>query len=130
MRLDCLQGLVSGDTLTVAATGVFDNKNAGLGKTVTLTSTYGGADRGNYVITDQPTASANITPLTLAMTYAGVSRVYDGTASATVTADPTNRVTGDSLSVNVGAATFRQVGTSAGSVVRTLAPGRISILVV
>ena len=101
-------GLVGGDIVTVAATGVFDNKNAGLGKTVTLSSTYGGADRGNYVITDQPTASADITPLTLSMTYTGVNRVYDGTAGAVVTATATNKVSGDNLLVNVGTAAFRE----------------------
>ena len=46
-------GLVSGDTLTGTYSGVFDNANVGTGKTVTITSSYGGADVNNYTITDQ-----------------------------------------------------------------------------
>jgi filamentous hemagglutinin family protein len=55
-------GLFAGDDLTVAATGTFDNKNVGDGKTVTLSSSYGGADVGNYTITGQASTTANITP--------------------------------------------------------------------
>jgi filamentous hemagglutinin family protein len=57
-------GLVHGDAVAVSATGVFDNKNAGTGKTVALTSHYLGADTGNYVITDQATTTADITATT------------------------------------------------------------------
>ena len=46
-------GLVSGDTLTGTYSGVFDNANVGTGKTVTITSSYGGTDVNNYTITDQ-----------------------------------------------------------------------------
>ncbi|WP_313675150.1 YDG domain-containing protein, partial [Mycolicibacterium sp.] len=54
------QGLILGDDLQLSATGVFADRHAGADKVVTLTSTYGGADRVNYAITDQPTAMANI----------------------------------------------------------------------
>jgi filamentous hemagglutinin family protein len=57
-------GLINGDAVAVSATGVFDNKNAGTGKTVTLTSHYLGADTGNYAITDQATTTADITATT------------------------------------------------------------------
>ena len=33
-------GLVSGDNFVVSATGTFDNKNIGTGKTVTISSSY------------------------------------------------------------------------------------------
>jgi autotransporter-associated beta strand protein len=56
-------GLVDGDAVTVSATGTFDNKNVGTGKTVTLVETNGGDDVGNYSITDQGTTTANITQL-------------------------------------------------------------------
>ncbi|MEI6601324.1 MAG: YDG domain-containing protein, partial [Comamonadaceae bacterium] len=46
-------GLVAGDAFNVLATGNFDNKNIGASKTVTLASSYSGADVGNYTITDQ-----------------------------------------------------------------------------
>jgi filamentous hemagglutinin family protein len=55
-------GLVSGDDIGFAAvSGEFSDKNVGEGKTVTLTSSYTGADIGNYTITDQATTTAAIT---------------------------------------------------------------------
>jgi hypothetical protein len=56
-------GLVAGDSVTVTASGTFDNKNVGSGKTVSLSSSYGGADAGNYTITDQASTTAAITPV-------------------------------------------------------------------
>ena len=53
-------GLVSGDTLTGTYSGVFNNANVGTGKTVTITSSYGGADVNNYTITDQASTTADI----------------------------------------------------------------------
>ena len=56
-------GLFAGDVVNVNATGVFADKNVANGKAVTLTSGYTGADMGNYLITDQASALANITQL-------------------------------------------------------------------
>ena len=53
-------GLVSGDTLTGTYSGVFDNANVGTGKTVTITSSYGGTDVNNYTITDQASTTADV----------------------------------------------------------------------
>ncbi len=53
-------GIVSGDELSVLATGEFIDPNIGAGKTVTLSSSYDGADRNNYKITDQATTTASI----------------------------------------------------------------------
>jgi filamentous hemagglutinin family protein len=74
-------GLVGGDDVTVSATGVFDNKNAGTAKTVNLTSTYGGADVGNYLITDQATTTASITQAPLTLSVGNVTKTYDGTTN-------------------------------------------------
>ncbi len=64
-------GLVAGDDLRVAGvSGAFSDKNVGGGKTVTLTSTYAGADLGNYAIIDQSTTTAAITRLD-AVTWVG-----------------------------------------------------------
>ena len=71
-------GLVAGDTINIAATGVFADKNAANGKTVTLTSSYSGADVGNYSITDQASASANITPAALVVTTNDATKTYNG----------------------------------------------------
>jgi len=71
-------GWLSGDAVTISATGEFGDKNAGAGKTVTLSSSYGGADAGNYLITDQASATASITPRALTLTPQSISKTYDG----------------------------------------------------
>jgi subtilisin-like proprotein convertase family protein len=78
---------------TGAATGTFDSKHIGTGKTVTVAGlTITGADTNKYTLT-QPTTSANITARAITVTAATDSKGYDGTtASAGV---PT--VTGGSL---------------------------------
>ncbi len=80
-------GKYAGDFLTVASTGVFNNKNVATGKTVTLTNVLGGADLGNYQITDQGTTTADITAK--ALTISGVTasdKVYDATTTANLNA--------------------------------------------
>src|SRR5262249_1894982 len=57
--------------------------------------------------------TANITPRSLSVTATGVNKVYNGTATATVTlAD--NRVAGDSLTASYSSASFpdKNVGTA------------------
>ena len=73
-------GLISGDSLTVSATGLFSDKNAGTGKTVTLSSSYTGTDKGNYTIIDQSAATATINQASLTVTAAGYTKIYDGNA--------------------------------------------------
>jgi len=52
-------GMVTGDSLTLASlSGTFSDENVGSGKTVSLNSSYSGADVGNYNITDQLTTIA------------------------------------------------------------------------
>lgn len=53
-------GLIANDLVNIASTGVFDTKDAGANKTVTLMSTYTGADLGNYKITNQASTTATI----------------------------------------------------------------------
>jgi hypothetical protein len=78
-------GLVAGDVVNVSATGLFDTKNAGTGKTVALSSSYIGADIGNYSITDQASTSANVTPKALAITgTSAANKIYDGTTTALI----------------------------------------------
>ena len=84
-----LSGLVSGDTVNVSGMATYNDKNAGTGKTVTASGlNLGGTDAGNYNLTSS-TATANIgeiTPKTLTTALTGsVEKVYDGTATATLT---------------------------------------------
>jgi filamentous hemagglutinin family protein len=78
-------GLFAGDVVSVAATGLFNDKNAGTNKTVNLSSSYSGADTGNYAITGQATTTASISQASL--TVSGITagdKTYDAGTSATV----------------------------------------------
>ncbi|HQC94422.1 MAG TPA: YDG domain-containing protein, partial [Aquabacterium sp.] len=80
-----LSGLVAGDAGAVTLTGAsgsFDTKNVGNGKTVSLSYTTGGSALANYRITDQAQTTASVTPATLTLSGAsGVSKTYDGNDS-------------------------------------------------
>nr|WP_229219264.1 YDG domain-containing protein [Duganella sp. BJB1802] len=99
---------VGGDVLSFASNAAsYADKNVGSGKTVSVSGiALSGADAGNYTLSNTgATTRADITPRTLTVTGSGVSKVYDGTAAASVTfAD--NRVGGDQLNVTVGSASY------------------------
>jgi filamentous hemagglutinin family protein len=84
-------GLISGDDLTVSASGAFSNKNVGTGKTVTLTSSYSGDDISNYSITDQSSTTANIVQLSsVTWTGDGDGDAWSTAANWTSSAIPDN----------------------------------------
>jgi len=101
-------GIISLDQIDVAATGVFNNKNAGDNKPVTLTSRYSGLDVGNYAITSQAFTNASISKRVLAVTATVTNlgiKTYDGTRTASV--DLTNdKVSGDELILSSTSASF------------------------
>ena len=81
-----LSGVVNGDDVSLldsGITGSFDTKNAGTGKTVTISGlTLTGADAGKYML-DEPTLTADITPAPLSVTGITASdKIYDGAAAA------------------------------------------------
>ncbi len=122
-----LTGLLPGDSVTVAATGVFADKNAGTGKTVALTSVDGGADLANYAVTHQASTTADITPATLTVSGLNVAaKTYDGTAVASVnTANLvlTGLVAGDSVTVAATGAFFDKNAGAGKTVVLTSVDG-------
>jgi hypothetical protein len=78
-------GLMTGDVLSVSATGAFINKNVGVGKTVNISGiTLTGADAGNYILASTTASTtATISPATLSISgVVADNKVYDGTASA------------------------------------------------
>jgi hypothetical protein len=78
-------GMIAGDQVIVNSTGTFNSKDVATAKTVTLSSTYGGADAGNYQIADQISTVANITPKALTITGTiATNRIYDGSAAAVI----------------------------------------------
>ncbi|MBR3356134.1 MAG: hypothetical protein IKG47_12445 [Oscillospiraceae bacterium] len=97
-------GKLEGDTLTVSGTGTFANGNAGTGKTVTISNLQlGGKDAGNYVLAasgQQSSATANITPKTIELSWGETSFTYNGKEQKP-TAGATGLLEGDTCTVSV-----------------------------
>lgn len=106
-----ISDIVSDDNVTIdvtGATGTFDNKNVGTGKTVTISGiALGGTDAGNYVLSgNSATATADITAkiLTANVSAVSVTKEYDGTTAAgTVSGAATAEtgISGETVTVNV-----------------------------
>ena len=113
-------GLVTGDDVTVSALGTFADKNVSNGKTVSLNSSYGGADLNNYIITDQASTVADITPK--ALTISGITaqnKTFDSNTTATLNLANvlrTGLVSGDSVTVS-GTGTFADANVGSGKLV-------------
>ena len=120
-------GLVAGDNVSVGATGAFDSQNAATGKTVTLASTYSGADAANYSFVSQATTTATITPKALTMTGTTVAdKIYDGTLTATATQGVlTGFVSGEQVTSTIASANFdnKNAGNRTARVIYQLANG-------
>ena len=116
---------VSGDVLTLGyGSASFPDKNAGNGRTVSVSGiTVTGTDSGNYTFNTTAATTANITKAALTVTAAGIDKVYNGLASATVTLGD-NRVSGDVLTLGYSSASFpdKNVGTG-----RTVSVGGITV---
>jgi hypothetical protein len=100
-----INGLISGDTVTIVGTGSFADKNVGNGKPVSFTSlSLGGADARNYSLSTQTaSATANITPYSLTGNII-ISPIkltpLDGERTASITFS-VNRPPAETESVNV-----------------------------
>ncbi|ANH69622.1 YDG domain-containing protein [Mitsuaria sp. 7] len=95
-------GVVAGDQLGVAASGQFDNKNAGNGKTVNVQLGLTGADAGNYVLASgSAQSSADITVRTIqAPTVTVIGGVFNSDTTANIVIGaPQGVVAGDQVSV-------------------------------
>jgi len=102
-----LAGIIGQDVVSLTGgTAIFVDKNAGVGKTVTVSGlTLSGADAGNYSISTSTTTTASITPRVLTVTATGISKVYDGTVTAAVTLHD-DHVAGDNLTDAYASAVF------------------------
>ena len=97
---------VAGDSLSIASTAAFADKNVGTAKTVSVTGiNLSGTDAGNYTFNTTASTTANITARALAVSATGQNRVYDGTTNAVVTLGD-NRVAGDTLDLSHTTASF------------------------
>ena len=109
-----LAGVVAGDSVTLTQAGTFASKNVGNGIAVTATDSLGGADAGNYILTEPTRLSANITPLAITVTATGNNMVYNGTTTDPVTLSSSGVIAGDSVSFTDTSASFasKNVGTN------------------
>lgn len=99
---------LNGDSLTVSYSSAgFGSKRAGTNLAVTVTGlVLTGADADSYQLaSNSVTTTANISSRDLTVVATGVSKVYDGALSATVTLTDT-RLTGDNLTNLYTSATF------------------------
>jgi hypothetical protein len=105
---------VAGDVVTDSYTSAaFDNKNVGTAKPLSVSGiSISGSDAGNYSFNTTASTTADITARALTIGATGVSKVYDGSASATVTLSD-SRVAGDVFTDSYMTATFadKNVGT-------------------
>ncbi len=107
-----LTGIIGSETVTLIGTGNFASANIGTGIAVTSTSTLGGADAGNYTLTQPTGLTGDITAKELTVTDASVTdKVYDATTDAEITGTLTGIIgsetvtligTGNFASANVG----------------------------
>ena len=104
--------VVAGDVVAVvpppggATAGLMADKNVGSNKPVTVAGiTLTGADAGNYSVAAATGVSVNITPKSLTASYTAQSRVYDGTALASISGTLAGIVSGDAISIT-GAGLF------------------------
>ncbi len=100
-------GIIAGDTLSVTGNGAFADKNAGIGKVVSISDlTLGGTDAGNYVISGGSQDSATATISKALITISGIAaenRAYNGTTNAGLNYDHVNYggiISGDSLTTS------------------------------
>src|SRR6185436_8720670 len=114
-----LTGVLSGDSVGCTGGAAFDTAAAGAGKTVTVNAlTLTGPAAGNYVIsTTSSVTSAAIAPLAVTPSITVADKVYDGTASATVTACTLTGVIGADAVGCSGPATFDSATAGAGKLV-------------
>ena len=109
--------------MTASDSASFADKTVGTGKTVSVTGiSISGADASNYnLLNTTASASANITPRALLVSATGISKVYDGNATASVTLSD-NKVSGDAVSETYTSAIFSDKNVANG-----FAPPRASV---
>ncbi|MEW6372267.1 MAG: YDG domain-containing protein, partial [Pseudomonadota bacterium] len=108
---------VAGDVLAYTSSASFADKNAGSGKSITVTGiALGGQDAANYTLDSATaTASADIAKRTLVVSASGVNKTYDGGTNATVTFGD-DRLAGDVLAYT-GAANFADKNAGLGKTI-------------
>ena len=107
---------ISNDVLTLSKTGAtFNNKNIGVGKTVTIAGiTLTGTDAGNYTITSSTAiGTASITVKSLTISAIAKDKPYDGNKIAEVTLSD-NKISSDLITSSYTLAEFdtKEIGVN------------------
>ena len=68
--------------VSLGTSGAFANKNAGTGKTVTVSGALTGTDAGNYSVTTNATTTADIAAKAITGAITATGKTYDGTTAA------------------------------------------------
>ncbi|MES2410666.1 MAG: YDG domain-containing protein [Bacteroidota bacterium] len=113
-----LSGILNGDAVTLNGTGIYNNKNVGVGKSVTGTCTTSGTDAANYTITQPNGLTGAITIKGLTVTADNASKYFNATYTLGTTAFSSNGLAnGDSITgvtlTSTGATSTAAVGTYA-----------------
>jgi filamentous hemagglutinin family protein len=114
-----LNGVVAGDTVdTVGTTFTFSDKNAGIGKTVTIANTaLTGADASNYTFTIPASALADILKKALTASVMVNNKIYDGSTVGTGAVVLNGVVGGDAVGTSGTTFTFSDKNAGAGKTV-------------
>ena len=111
-----LSGIVSGDTLTVSATGTFNSIFAADEKPVTISGlTLDGASKDNYILAtvgQQTETTAKISKKTLTITADSDSKAYDGSALTKNSYINTTLAVGDAIESVTVTGSQKNVGSS------------------
>ncbi len=107
-----LSGIIGSETVTLNGTGIFDDANVGTAKAVTSTSTLGGADAGNYTLTQPTGLTADITAVALEIT-ADAQTKEEGQTDPALTYSITggSLIAGESLTGELSRETGETAGT-------------------
>jgi filamentous hemagglutinin family protein len=101
-----LSGLEANDAVTMTGTGSYSNRNAGSNKSFSVTElTLTSADAQNYYLSGTSLSGSNgmITARPLTVSYTANGKTYDGSTTASVSAND-NRISGDVLTISQSAA--------------------------
>ena len=122
-----LNGLIAGDTVNLASSGTFNNKNAATGKTVNVVAgALSGADAGNYTLTSSNNSTtADITAKSITGTITAANKVYDGNTTATTSASLSGLVIGDTVNL-ASSGSFTDKNAAIGKTVNIVA-GALSL---
>jgi endonuclease YncB( thermonuclease family) len=116
-----LTGVISGDTVTFTGTGTFATAAPGTGIVVTAACTLGGAQAGNYSLTQPTGLSGTINKTSQTITFGALANKNVGDAAFNLTATATS-----GLSVSFSSSDS-SVASIAGNTVTVLKAGKVTI---